>query len=108
MLAMPMTRRLRQTLTALAACSLGGAMAQPARADEPFVDRALTLAPLHFSADAALGFGQGPGTIPSDVTGGTATLPETGVKLGWGANLEAAVGLPFLGEVGVRVGVRFG
>jgi hypothetical protein len=82
--------------------------ARGARGDEPFVDRALTLPPLHFSADAGLGFGQGPSGIPSGLTGPAPAPSETPVKLGWGSNLEAAVGLPFLGEVGVRIGVRFG
>jgi hypothetical protein len=82
--------------------------ASPAWADEPFVDRPLTLPPLHFSADAGLGFGQGPAATPLDVTGLQPAPTDPGVKLGWGSNLEAAVGLPILGEVGVRVGVRFG
>jgi hypothetical protein len=88
--------------------SLVATLARGARADEPFVDRALTLPPLHFSADAGLGFGQGPAATPLDVQGPAPAPSDTGLKLGWGSNLEAAVGLPFLGEVGVRVGVRFG
>jgi hypothetical protein len=30
------------------------------------------------------------------------------MKVGWGSNLEAAVGLPFLGELRFRTGFRFG
>ncbi len=93
---------------ALAAGVVGATLASSARADEPFVDRVLTLPPLHFSADAALGFGQGPAVTTVDVQGPAPVTTETGVKLGWGSNLEASVGLPLLGEVGVRVGVRFG
>jgi hypothetical protein len=88
----------------------GLAAPRSARADEPFVDRPLTLPPLHFSADAGIGFGQGvgPGAPVSLASNGAVVTTETSVKLGWGANLEAAVGLPFLGELGVRIGVRFG
>jgi hypothetical protein len=103
-------RAMRRTpwLAALALGSLGVAPARRARADEPFVDRVLTLPPLHLALDAGLGFGQGPAGPPPDLTGLQPTPADTGVKLGWGSNLEAAVGLPILGEVGVRVGVRFG
>lgn len=108
MRSMQSTRRMSQVLAALGMSSLVATVAKRARADEPFVDRALTLPPLHFSADAGLGFGQGPSGLPGGVTGPTPAPSDTPVKLGWGSNLEAAVGLPFLGEVGVRVGVRFG
>jgi hypothetical protein len=88
--------------------SLGATLAGRAEADDPFVDRPLTLPPLHFSADAGLGFGQGPVPTPLDVQGLQPVLTAPPVKVGWGASFDAAVGLPFLGEVGVRVGVRFG
>ncbi len=101
-------RRTRLAVSTLALGSLSATLAASAHADEPFVDRALTLPPLHLSLDAGLGFGQGPAPTSLDATGLQPVLPDTGVKLGWGSNLEAAVGLPFLGEVGVRVGVRFG
>ncbi len=100
-------RRMRPWLATLALGSLV-TFTRSARADDPFVDRVLTLPPLHLSLDAGLGFGQGPASTSLDVTGLQPTPAETNVKLGWGSNLEAAVGLPFLGEVGVRVGVRFG
>jgi hypothetical protein len=90
---------------ALAVGSLTSALAPRfAAADVPFVDRPLTLPVLHISADAGIGFGQG-SSSSFDAQG---NLLATGVKLGWGANFEGAVGLPFLGEVGVRVGYRFG
>ena len=102
------TWRMWRAFAILTIGGVGVTLAQRAGADEPFVDRALTLPPLHFSADAAIGFGQGPAATPFDVQGPAPSPSETGVKLGWGSNLEAAVGLPLLGEVGVRVGVRFG
>ena len=79
-----------------------------AEAAGPFVDAPLTLPPLHFSADAGLGFGtyQNYGINPSDPT-----LPpvlQGGTQVGWGMNLEGAVGLPFVGELGLRIGYRFG
>jgi hypothetical protein len=79
-----------------------------AEAAGPFVDAPLTLPPLHFSADVGLGFGtyQNYGPNPSDPT-----LPpvlQAGTQVGWGTNLEAAVGLPFVGELGLRLGYRFG
>ena len=96
---------LRFPLVAGAVALFGATLAPRASADEPFVDRPLTLPPFHFSADAGLGFGQGSPPGPFDAQGNPV---PTGTRLGWGSNLEAAVGLPFLGEVGVRVGVRFG
>jgi hypothetical protein len=95
--------RLRFVL--LLAPALGVVAPRTAHGDEPFVDRPLTLPPLHFSADAGIGFGQGP-RAPAPLPPGASF--DTGTKLGWGSNLEAAVGLPFLGELGVRVGLRFG
>jgi hypothetical protein len=77
----------------------------PAAADKPFVDRPLTLQPLHFSADAGLGVAQFEafGVDPANPMN-TVSL---GNKVGAGLNLEAAIGLPFLGEFGARVGYRF-
>jgi hypothetical protein len=77
-----------------------------ASADAPFVDRPVTLAPLHFSADVGLGFGQYEAFAPNpnDLEGPPVS---TGNKVGLGTNLEAAVGLPFLGQFGVRMGYRF-
>jgi hypothetical protein len=75
-----------------------------ATADVVFVDRPLTLPPLHMSADAGIGFGQG--SSPAFDAQGNPVA--TAVKPGWGANFEAALGLPFLGELGVRAGYRFG
>lgn len=76
-------------------------------AAEPFVDAPLTLPPLHFSADLGLGVGtfQNIGSTPAG-TAGPAQPPST--QIGWGTNLEAAIGLPFLGELGLRLGYRFG
>jgi hypothetical protein len=76
-----------------------------ARADSPWVDRPVTLPPLHLSADAGIGFGQG-AALPVPLPPGANFDLRT--QIGWGANLEAAVGLPFIGEVGARIGVRFG
>ena len=69
---------------------LAAASPGQARAAGPFVDAPLVLPPLRFSADVGLGFG----TVQSAPVGG-------------GTSLAAAIGLPFLGELGVRVGYRF-
>jgi hypothetical protein len=85
--------------------------ARAARADVPFVDRPLTLPPLHFTADAGIGFGQAPQSTMVTQSDGSITTTLTGTKVGWGSSLEAAVGLPFIGggvEVGARIGIRFG
>jgi hypothetical protein len=66
-----------------------------AQADEKFTDAPLTLKPLHFSADAGIGFG-----TYQDASGGG--------HVGWGSNFEAAIGIPFLGEFGARIAERFG
>ena len=75
-----------------------------AEAAGPFVDAPLTLPPLHFSADVGVGFGtfQPFGLDPdgNPILGGT--------QVGWGTSIEAAVGLPYVGELGVRIGYRFG
>src|SRR5882757_8323975 len=65
-------------------------------AAEPWIDRPISLPNLHVSADLGLGFGQ----YTEPLTGST--------KWGTGSNIEAAVGLPIFGEVGVRTGLRFG
>ncbi|WP_394839960.1 hypothetical protein LVJ94_24020 [Pendulispora rubella] len=69
-----------------------------AHAVEPWLDRPLTLPSLHASADVGLGFGQYP----------TVSNNEVSHTWGSGANIEAAVGVPILGEVGVRTALRFG
>ena len=67
-----------------------------ARADEgqKFVDVPVTLKPLHFAADAGIGFGT------YELNGGS--------HVGWGSNFSAAIGLPFLGEFGADIAERFG
>jgi|GEM_PF-966793 len=93
-------------LLALAAVALAAAVAPDAAADVPWVDRPLTLPPLHVSADAGIGFGLFEGYRLDP--GGSGNVTATGSQAGWGANLEAAVGLPFIGELGLRFGYRFG
>jgi len=80
-------------------------VAIPAAADVPFVDRPLTLSPLHVSADMGVGFGQWEDIEP-DPNNLQGTV-DRGNKVGFGSSLEAAVGLPFVGEFGARVGYRF-
>jgi hypothetical protein len=80
-------------------------VAIPAAADVPFVDRPLTLPPLHVSADMGVGFGQWEDIEP-DPNNLQGTV-DRGNKVGFGSSLEAAVGLPFVGEFGARVGYRF-
>ena len=81
---------------ALFVALLGGA--RDARADDepknPWSQRPLSLKPLNAEFQTGLGFAQ--------------TQTASGQKAGTGANLEAAVGLPILGEVSVRTGYRFG
>ena len=78
-----------------------------AEAAGPFVDAPLTLPPLKFSADVGIGFGTYQTlTIDPNNPGSSGTLG--GTQVGWGTNLEAAVGLPYVGELGVRIGYRFG
>lgn len=71
------------------------AAARPARADQPFSDAPLTLKPLHFGGDAGIGFG-----TYQDATGSG--------HVGWGSSFDAAIGLPFLGELGAHIAQRFG
>ena len=75
-----------------------------AAAAGPFVDAPLTLPPLKFSAEAGLGFGTFQ-PLSIDANGNPV---QGGTQVGWGTSLEAAVGLPFVGELGVRIGYRFG
>ena len=73
------------------------AAASSARADDDnndWVDRPLALEKFHAKFEAGLGFGQ--------------ASTATGQQIGTGMNLEGAVGLPFLGEVSLRSGYRFG
>jgi hypothetical protein len=98
-------RRLFLAASAGVVALLSGRSAQAAG---PFVDAPLTLPPLHFSADAGLGFGtfQNYATDPNNPTG--PAVLQGGTQVGWGMNLEAAVGLPYVGELGLRIGYRFG
>lgn len=82
---------------ALAAFSVAMASGSAARADggQSFTDVPLTLKPLHFAADVGLGFG-------------TYQNPAGSTQVGGGSDFEAAIGLPFLGELGVRLAERFG
>jgi len=75
--------------------ALALAAARPARADQPFSDAPLTLKPLHFGGDAGIGFG-----TYQDATGSG--------HVGWGSSFDAALGLPFLGELGAHIAQRFG
>jgi hypothetical protein len=80
--------------------------APAAKADVPFVERPLTLPPLHFSADAAVGAGQAP--VYPDGSQSTLVAQAPVIKVGWGTSFAAAVGLPIVGEIGAREGIRFG
>ena len=95
-------RRLVLAATAGVVALLCGRTAEGAG---PFVDAPLTLPPLHFSADVGVGFGtfQSLTIDPNNLTG---VLGPT--QVGWGTSIEAAVGLPYVGELGVRIGYRFG
>jgi len=73
-----------------------------AHAVEPWLDRPLTLPSLHASADIGLGFGQYQSGLYDPVK------DEAPHSWGSGASIEAAVGVPILGEVGIRTGLRFG
>jgi len=89
----------------MGAAALAPLAPAPAAADVPFVDRPVTLPPLHASADVGVGFGQFEGFEP-DPNNPENTV-SLGNKVGWGSSLEAAVGLPFVGELGARIGYRF-
>jgi hypothetical protein len=77
----------------------------PAAADVPFVERPLTLPPLHMSADVGVGVAQWEDIEPDPAN--PQGFVDRGNKVGFGTSLEAAVGLPYLGELGARVGYRF-
>jgi hypothetical protein len=74
----------------------------------PFVDAPLTLPPLHFSADIGVGFGTFQNYGPDPSNPDNPPLLLGGTQVGWGTSLEAAVGLPYVGELGLRIGYRFG
>jgi hypothetical protein len=99
---------MRGFLAGTASGALALVIGRGAMAAGPFVDAPLTLPPLHFSADVGVGFGtfQNYGPSPSNPDNPPVLLG--GTQLGWGTNLEAAVGLPVVGEVGLRIGYRFG
>jgi hypothetical protein len=99
---------MRGFLAGTASGALTLVLGRDAMAAGPFVDAPLTLPPLHFSADVGVGFGtlQNYGPDPSNPDNPPVLLG--GTQLGWGTNLEAAVGLPFAGEIGLRIGYRFG
>ncbi|MGO9834379.1 MAG: hypothetical protein ACLP1X_09205 [Polyangiaceae bacterium] len=90
----------------LASASVAVLAAAPASADVPFVDRPLTLPPLRLSADVGVGFGD-TDLVELDTTTQTPFLRDEGVKVGWGLNLEAAAGFPYVGEFAARFGYRF-
>jgi hypothetical protein len=73
--------------------------------DRSWVDRPLTLDVFHASFGLGMGVGQFQ-TVGVDPT--TMSPTGTGQKLGAGALFDAAVGLPFFGELGARIGYRFG
>jgi hypothetical protein len=98
-------RGMRGRLGLASAAALFTLEATPAAADVPFVDRPVTLSPLHVSADVGVGFGQWDDIEP-DPNNLMGTV-DLGNKVGFGSSLEAAVGLPFVGEFGARVGYRF-
>jgi hypothetical protein len=83
-------------------------IAPGAPAAGPFVDAPLTLPPWHFSADAGVGFGTFQSYGPNPSNPDNPPVLQGGTQLGWGMNLEAAVGLPFRAEIGLRIGYRFG
>jgi hypothetical protein len=73
--------------------------------DRSWVDRPLTLDEFH----ASFGLGMGVGQFQSvAVDPATMTPTGTGQKFGAGTLFDAAVGLPFFGELGARIGYRFG
>src|SRR5579883_1485549 len=93
----------RRTLLAAILAAASAPRLAAADDDKAYVDQPLTLRPLHFSAGAGIGFGQ----YESYTTDAMGNPVSTGNRAGVGSNLEVAAGLPFLGEVGVRTGLRF-
>jgi hypothetical protein len=77
-------------------------VAAPATADVPFVERPLTLAPWQVSADIGVGLAQ---SEYAPVTSPETRFPLT-YHVGWGGDVEGAVGLPYVGQLGLRVGIR--
>jgi hypothetical protein len=77
-------------------------LTHPATADVRFVERPLTLAPFQVSADIGVGAAQatqydfGENVPPS-------RYPTT-YKVGLGGSMEWAMGLPYVGQLGLRVG----
>jgi hypothetical protein len=72
-----------------------------------WVNRPLALKDFHADFEAGLGFGQYTALSPcpnQPLTVGCGTSQHFGA----GSNLEASVGLPFLGDIGIRTGYRFG
>jgi hypothetical protein len=93
----------------LAAATLAAVTLAPdARAAGPFVDAPLTLPPLKFSADAGLGFGTFQNYALDPNNPSAPPVLQGGTQVGWGTSLEASVGLPVVGELGLRIGARFG
>ncbi len=86
--------RLHAMTLAAAVATTFVASAGDARAEVPWVERPLSLKTLHAQIQAGVGFGQYPAI--------------GGQKFGTGSNLEAALGLPFFGELSVRTGLGFG
>jgi hypothetical protein len=76
----------------------------------PFVDVPLTLKVLHFSGDAGIGFGTYQDTVGGGGGTGAASTPvgAGSTHVGWGSSFDAAIGLPFLGELGAHIAQRFG
>jgi hypothetical protein len=99
---------MRRPLLGAAAGVVALLSGRPAEAAGPFVDAPLTLPPLHFTADVGLGFGtfQNYTTNPSNPS--APAVLQGGTQVGWGMNLEADVGLPYFGQLGLRIGYRFG
>jgi hypothetical protein len=92
----------RRLLVLVAALTVSGTAAAE---DRSWVDRPLTLDPFH----ASFGLGQGVGQYQNVAVDPTTMVPSnTGQKFGTGTLFDAAVGLPFLGELGARIGYRFG
>lgn len=81
----------QSVIGALAAAALF--VSASASAADSWVERPLSLKTGTFNIEAGLGVGQ--------------YLSPSGTKIGTASNLEAAVGLPFFGELRVRSGFRF-
>jgi len=95
-------------LAGIASGAIAFFVGRAAMAAGPFVDAPLTLPPLHFSADVGIGFGTFQNYAPDPGNPDGPPVLLGGTQVGWGTNVEAAVGLPFVGELGLRIGARFG